>query len=471
VSTIAEVATEPILIEDGIAPQHHTAEEVNANAKYQRHLDSLTAGSLYTKDEFLSAREILGCLPGTCRQEGSSIELNWWQVIHAAALWRRMSGHGHEGVILADQVGMSKSIVVLAFLTLYKRTVFKEYRAELAKWARADSATAGDAPRGPKPVLLVVPSGLVLQWAREIKKYNPREFKIGFYYGSDRRRAQRAMPLVDDPGTAHGHFSGATLEKNDIRLTHDFLCNEFDEDRLLIVLTSHDTWRRRHGPRALYKHRNGRRPPQGWSQKDELYDPPTDEDGWKHDVCHEFSIAVMDEAHVLRSPFRQSNQAMSWLATDFNVLMTATLIWGHASNLSGLLALVESPGASAAAAAACGKQMDPFLLPALARHRYSHFAWSQFCVDLDALQKAVLQRTGIDAEVGPLAALTEQATRMRELFQRFVLRVDYNSSMEGAGLAGQSIPARVVYELQTEFDDDAQKLYNEVAERHLDGLY
>jgi hypothetical protein len=70
-------------------------------------------------------------------------------------------------------------------------------------------------------------------------------------------------------------------------------------------------------------------------------------------------------------------------------------------------------------------------------------------------------------------AATFRTIRMRAVFDRYVMRAEYDSEMEEYGRAGQDIkiPPRVVCNLQVSFSPEAQMLYNRVAERHLDKPY
>jgi hypothetical protein len=100
----------------------------------------------------------------------------------------------------------------------------------------------------------------------------------------------------------------------------------------------------------------------------------------------QFGILLVNEAHVAANPMRQTNQSLVWVEPDFTVCMTATPVWGHPANLSGLLALCEPQWASSLAEKELGRTIDPFTLPdrhPLAVHRCTRYAWDTFCVPPD----------------------------------------------------------------------------------------
>jgi hypothetical protein len=452
--TTEQLAAEPEVGDNGLMQQQHTVEDAQRNADWQKKIDSLAAGSSYTIQQLSNAAKVLGTVGDTLKVADTQFELHWWQVVHAAELERRFRSGEGKGAILADQVGMGKTFTVLSFLKVHADRVFKEYHSAVREWEK--SGKVGPEPAAPKPVLLAVPSGLVKQWSKETKKYS-KAFRVITYYGDIR-----------------GRNTSSRFKKDDVRFDHRFGKNKYDEDQLVLILTTHDTWRGRHGPKSLYTHRHGKTP-KGWGKQEILTPVPTKEDHWQHDMSDQFAILVVDEAHVVRNPYRQANQSLKWLNVDFTVLMTATPIWGHAGNLTGLLTLVEERGLSAAAEADLGKNTDPWMLDdedERAEYRYSAYAWERFCLGDANLADAVIQSTDPDIEtVGGRSLVGEQARRLKAIFAQYIIRADYNSECEGLGKAGEQIPARIVYHVQTEFGPDAKKLYIHVADKYLHKLH
>ena len=159
---------------------------------------------------------------------------------------------------------------------------------------------------------------------------------------------------------------------------------------LVLLLTTHETFHNRHGPRAYHHWKHGQ-VPKDFGAKDDMLPSPEAQDEWPADLRDAFDVAVVDEAHMLANPYRQTNQAFAWLNAQFNVLVTATPVSSHAGNLSGLIALVEQPGSTSEAMAKLGVQVDPFTLPdddPLADLRFTHHAWEVFCVPERSLARA-----------------------------------------------------------------------------------
>ena len=90
------------------------------------------------------------------------------------------------------------------------------------------NGSTGPEPEGPKPVLLTVPSGLVKQWSKETRKFSD-VFRIITHYGDVRGRNMTSR-----------------FNKANVRFQHRFGKNRYDADQLMLVLTTHDTWRGRH---------------------------------------------------------------------------------------------------------------------------------------------------------------------------------------------------------------------------------
>ena len=465
---IRDIVAGPVLDNSGLLPTQHTAEEARVNADFQKHLDILTAGQSFSAEQFFTAAKLLRCDPDTFRQPGCQKGLKWWQAIHAAEMWKRMDDGLSQGVILADQVGMGKTITLLAFLRQHHAEEFDLYEDEMERWGRRPAEKRGQPPRGPKPVLVVVPSGLIEQWEEEFNRFSRTIFKVCSYHGNPRGRGQPRASIKSDISLA-----STTLERDSPLLRHDCGLSRGDPNRLVVLLTSHDTFRARHGPRAFYAWKHGAAP-KGWSRLAEMKPEPSPEDEWPADLRDEFDIAVVDEAHTIGNPFVQANQTLAWLNTRFNVLMTATPVWGHPSHLGGLLALVERRGSSTDAARL---EVDPFELDDAdpdAELRYTRHAWAAYGCSEKALTNALLARSNRDERTDAIdvaQTVAEQSRRMRVIFDRFALRVDYHSECPGMGSAADDIPPRVVVHLQAEFDVHTQTLYGHVAEQHLARLY
>ena len=445
----------------GILSSQHTLADAQRNVEWQRTIDRLAAGRSYTKADLAAAARKMAVERPSLRLPQTSIDLHWWQVVHAAELATRYEAGEEAGTILADQVGMGKTYTVLGFLTWYARKKLGEYNEAAARHAAKQGPDAE--PLRPKPILLAVPSGLVKQWVTEIRRYT-KVFRIIAYHGDARS----------------GTGNSSRFVKKDVALHHRFEKRADDEDEYPLVVTTHDTFRERHGPKALARHRGGVIP-RDFGKRDVIHPPPTEEDAWRHDMSDEFGILVIDEAHGVRNRYRQTNQTFKWLRTEYTVLMTATPIWGHAGNLTGLIWLVEERGRSEAADVALSKKDDPWTLAdddQRAEYRYAASAWERWCLKDETLAEGIVEAADADvddaARASTLAATSlvgEQARRLRLMFARFVIRADYHSSCEELGQAGDSIPGRVVYSLQTPFSADGLKLYAAVADRHLHKLH
>jgi hypothetical protein len=200
-----------------------------------------------------------------------------------------------------------------------------------------------------------------------------------------------------------------------------------------------------------------------------IMDAPRASDRWPADLSGVFRALIVDEAHQLRNPKSFSHQAISWVKADFNILMTATPVWGHPRDFEGLLALCEPPGLSSdAAAALCGapRHTDPWLLlrgDKRRKLRFTVWAFSRFVVEESTVSEHFASlglnsegevdegadETGGQAYFGGetfsgLDISHHRADRLRDVFRRYVSRHDYETRLEGRGRIGSQVPPRLL---------------------------
>jgi hypothetical protein len=326
-----------------------------------------------------------------------------------------------------------------------------------------------------------VPPTLLTQWIGEIEAFSER-FRVILYHGDTRQGLEE-----------RGHDNVKMVMSRDHRKLR---FGQNDETgalpKIRLVLSGHETWRGRHGPASLKKVRPDDRTQSGVSRMK----PPVKADKWGADMADVYRMVVVDEAHVLRNPRSFMHQSVEWARTDFRLLMTATAVWAHPRDFSGLLSLCEPPGLSEAAEEAIGplgRNGDPWLAPkghAHYRFRFTRWAFEAFAVE-DGVVAQNMAELGLNDAGEPddgadelhaaayIGAETfasfdvsrQRADRLRELFQRYVSRHDYETQLEGHGRIGAQVPPRLAYHLQCPFDVQAQDLYEAAAGPHMDHLF
>lgn len=313
----------------------------------KRQLQWLTNDRLYARDELSSSEYAMYKMIEAPRgiymegmREGRYLKLH--QPPAVKGLTEIMTSF--DGALLTDDVGLGKTIQLVATVNHYvnERRAVEDISERYAKFGP------------PRPMLFLVPHSLINQWAAEIKRYIAA-FRVLQYYG------QEQSGLDEDVIKSLKHT--------------DALFQEADEDvASTIVLTSPETFARRHGHSAIITDHlwwnlcNALRRTIEDLKKDtfwknlvrdkqlEFLHEYSRVTGIQPPVCPAdlrgcFSFVVCDEAHKLKNEDASRGMALM-IATDRAskerprvLLATATPILNDLTDIWGLLQLLEDPAA------------------------------------------------------------------------------------------------------------------------------
>ncbi|KAL3251498.1 hypothetical protein ABHI18_010616 [Aspergillus niger] len=173
-----------------------------------------------------------------------------WQGPAVWRLWRIWCAQVTKGAILADAVGLGKTIEFIAFIL----TVARDKRKKLQAGEKFTT----------KPTLIVVPPHLLDQWSSELRKLSNK---------------------LD---------TGSSLYvKNKLTEKHPMFQPDFD-GRYSMVLTTYNTLEKRHGLSAVSEwHKN---------KYSEKYKPTESiRSDFPHSLGGCFDLVICDEAHYLRN--------------------------------------------------------------------------------------------------------------------------------------------------------------------------
>lgn len=435
-------AAEPFDTAKPILELDATIEEARDTARKQATVDALMSGDSVSREDFAEhCRMFRLTSDDKLKVAGTDIRLNWWQVSGAALILQARAA-GQSGIVLGDDVGLGKTFTLALVLLWAGKEAAKRWQAAVDA---GEDATALE----PRPMLLAVPPTLIEQTKAELHRFS-KALRVKVYYG-DLRNSDL------DEGDYHLHPR------------HPWL--RFDRKHpatVTVILTGHETFRNRHGPKALARHRGVPSPPE-----EQLIDPPRP-DEWERDLGGCFDIVCVDEAHVARSASSHVAQSLKWLAPRFVLLVTATPMWSHTNDMAGMIKLVESRGASDRARQELGTTHDPWTYSEeseLGQLRYSAYAYEQFATIGQLWGPMTEQAKRVGATASKDEVATAAATRLRDLRTRFVIRRDQSTQFAGGPRIGEQLPRRLAYNLLVSYEEDGQRLYNTATEEFRKRLY
>ncbi|KAI9869098.1 MAG: hypothetical protein M1813_002922 [Trichoglossum hirsutum] len=239
--------------------------------------------------------------------------LKFWQVVAVWGLYQFHRGY-LKGGVLADAVGLGKTIVVLSLIQ------FKCNLRSSIGTARERVYRYGQ----PKPTMIVVPPTLIPQWIDNIREHLPG-FTICIYYGG----------LADNSTDATKKFIYGSLHKG-----------WFDTDESssrCIILTSYKTMARRHGPGILQATRLSQINIHNESEVKEVKAKWTIlHDGWDRSLKGCIGDLFLDEGHAIKSGEASSAFiALKWLEADYTTVVTATPMINSTSDFEGILGILQ----------------------------------------------------------------------------------------------------------------------------------
>jgi hypothetical protein len=169
-----------------------------------------------------------------------------------------------------------------------------------------------------RPILLICPPELIHQWANEIGRLT-RELTVLKYYG-DKRTTADSQRITEKLTRRHEIFNGA--EKNS----------------RVVVITSLQTLRARHGPSELKTYRMSKL---GFTEEyaDSLF--RVNDSKWAYNLEGLFDHLVVDEAHTLKNMDTSSHTTTTWMKARFIILATATVISNRIDDFTGYIKFIE----------------------------------------------------------------------------------------------------------------------------------
>uniref|UniRef100_A0A093V772 Serine/threonine-protein kinase pakH n=1 Tax=Talaromyces marneffei PM1 TaxID=1077442 RepID=A0A093V772_TALMA len=178
-----------------------------------------------------------------------------------------------------------------------------------------------------QPFLLIVPSTILMQWANEIQKVTDA-FDVRILFGDKKAYKTgtwKKASLITEPLTCHSQMFDGSFENANI-----------------IILTTYDTFRSRHGPPAVERwlRKQGRKNPMQYSPSLAVgpsdYKPP----GWPGDLEGVFHDVILDEGHTVRNKDSGLSISIRWLQAKFHLIMSGTIFYNSIMDFAGYVNLI-----------------------------------------------------------------------------------------------------------------------------------
>jgi hypothetical protein len=207
-----------------------------------------------------------------------------------------------------------------------------------------------------KPWLLLVPNNLVTQWCKEATKLSSF-FRLVVYH-TDRKNSNQIDVAVNEGESVQVNAERCTkiISQGSRQLVNIVGEKDSELSKVTLVITTPQSFIRRHGPRALSVRRLTRYHQALLSNKisQSSYQQKcrdASEGGrlwgvcdrvWPANLSGVFGGLVIDEAHAFRNPTSQSTIAATWVKADKRFLMTATPIWNGQRDVMGYIELLQT---------------------------------------------------------------------------------------------------------------------------------
>ena len=269
-----------------------------------------------------------------------------------------------------------------------------------------------------------MPPNLVRPTVRKFRDFSS-EVLIYEYYGDERRKATQGAKMVDG------------------RFTQDHpLLDGSARNGQIIVVSSHDTWAKRHGPGKL----------EGWRKEDQhLSDIATraalhvPDYRCPHLLKGKFDTVWVDEAHEIKRRDSQGSLAVQWLHANFVGLATATPAHNRIDDWRGYLIFCQPRNAPTDARLSAWHAKNPHFNP--------------YEVERDATSAILgMFNTWADKYIFKAEDAALAGVYLGKVMQFFVVRRTYSTEIDGSTI-GSRIPGLVRRYTDVQFSLEHQEMY------------
>lgn len=180
---------------------------------------------------------------------------------------------------------------------------------------------------------MIVPSAILIQWANEIQKVTSA-FDVRILFGDTKAYKTgtwKNASLITEPLTCHSRMFDGSFENANV-----------------LILTTYDTFRSRHGPPAVERwlRKQGRKYPMQYSPSLAAgpcdYKPP----GWPGDLEGVFHDVILDEGHTVRNKDSGLSISIRWLRAKFHLIMSGTIFYNSIMDFAGYVDLIVAEEAN-----------------------------------------------------------------------------------------------------------------------------
>lgn len=256
--------------------------------------------------------------------------------------------------------------------------------------------------------------------------------------------------------TYHGTVGSDTA--NAIRSTltsnHEILRKSGDAYRT-IVITTHYTMARRHGPSAqeLWRAKEDRLP-NSVTLRRTIF--PIQDHNWPFSLRNRFGLVIYDECHILKNTDSHANISTRWLEAHKYLLASATILLAGPRDFAGYLRLQYSDEKlipdTVYTDAGITKDTNPYVLP-------DGHPGRNLGSEMVVFNRWIAENTDVE----------QTSSWLSELYPRFVTRRTYASVMPGdeTKRLGDTLPQPVVTFKICSFDNDAKGKYKKYSQPKL----